>query len=750
MFVQVAVLTSIPKILSYKISHDLSSEISVGRLVFVPLKEKISPGFVVSIDSALPDALKEEQLFNIYAVAPYPPFFDNTLLELYKFASSYYGAPLGLVLKTAFPNAGRYKINEKLLIPSGTKGGGNTPPLPPLAEGGEGFAGEKLLGGESESFLDPIMQIIAEKKITSVRELRKIFPNLTYTQIKALEEKGLIKKSVEISFKTFSPKELRYIDFADEKEIAYTKEQEAVVSSVLSSLTRHYVHLLHGKTGTGKTEMLLNISAAVLRQGKSVLYLVPEITLVPHIYKRALSLVPAENILVWHSSIRNDIRGFELEKIMTSPSLVIGTRSSIFLPLYNPGIVIVDEEHDASYKHEGGLPYNARDMAIMRGKLFSHPVVLSSATPSLETYHRAKSGGIAVHSLSDKFSPQKPEIKVVDTGKEELLHGFFSRRLIAAIGENLKNNQQSLIFINRRGYVPYIYCNNCKKFVLCKSCAVPLVWHKKKNSFICHRCTKVYKPFKHCPDCNGYQLSFFGAGTERITELLGQLFPDANILKIDRDATDNINFFKKNLPGIVEGKFNILVGTQIITKGHHFPLLTLVGVLMGDQGMGLPDFRAQERSFQLLTQVFGRSGRELPGKIIIQTANPDAPAIRFAMEEDLEGFYNYDIKSRQDALFPPIVKLLLIKISSVDQIKAKETAEEIFAAVKSGSSSKNITAFPPLPAPVFKEKGRYRFQIYIKAHKPQPLMKLIQRLKKTAKTSSAVKALFDMDPYNVM
>jgi primosomal protein N' (replication factor Y) len=719
MFALVAVLTNIPRVLSYKIADDVKADIAIGSLVFVPLREKIYAGFVIGINNAPPDGLKEERLFFIHAIAPYPPFFDNSLLEFYKFVSSYYGAPLGMVLKMAFPNAGRYKVSEQVLM-------------------------------ADSSSLGPLLQIIADKKISSTKELCKFFPDLTRRQIKELEEKGIIKKNVQISFKTFSPKELKYIDFADDKVISHTEEQAAIVSSILANLTRHQVHLLYGKTGTGKTELLLNLAAGVLHQGKSVLYLVPEITMVPHIYKRALSLIPPEKLIVWHSSIKNDIRGFGLEKIMTAPSLVIGTRSAIFLPLHKAGIVIVDEEHDGSYKHEGQLPYNARDMAIMRGKTFSHPVVLSSATPSLETYHRAKSGAIITHSLTNKFSPQKPEVILVDTGQQKLLHDFFSHQLLSAIADNLNNNQQSLIFINRRGYAPYIYCDNCKKFILCNNCAVPLVWHKRKNSFVCHRCAKVYRPLNCCPLCNSHRLSFFGAGTERVVEALEQLFPQANILKIDRDATDNTNFFKKHLPGIVDGQFNILVGTQIITKGHHFPLLTLVGVLMGDQGMSMPDFRAQERSFQLLTQVFGRSGRELPGKVLIQTAYPDSPAINFAIKEDLEGFYNYDMKSRQDALFPPIVKLLLIKTSSPEQEKARQTAEQIYTEIKASPLSKSIIAFPPIPAPILKEKGRYRFQLYVKAHKPQPLMKLIQHLKQGVKINSAVRVNYDMDPYNMM
>jgi primosomal protein N' (replication factor Y) len=430
--------------------------------------------------------------------------------------------------------------------------------------------------------------------------------------------------------------------------------------------------------------------------------------------------------------------------------MVIGTRSSIFLPINNPGLILVDEEHDSSYKNEGSFPYNARDLAIVRGKIFSHPVVLSSATPSLESLFKAKEKKINYFVLNKRYHPKKPDIIVVDCDKEKLINGFFSPLLIENIEKNLINGEQSLIFINRRGYVPYVFCNECKNFIICKFCTVPLTWHKKKNILTCHKCGFTI-PFQNsCKICNCENLSFFGAGTEKIAELITTMFPFAKIVKIDRENAEKPEFLKKELTNIIEGNYDIIVSTQILTKGHHFPKLTLLGILLGDQGLSIPDFRAQERTFQLLTQVFGRTGRELPGRVIIQTNLPSAPAIKFAMNENIDDFYNYEIELRKQTDFPPISRLLVIKINSKDENTAKKIAKNLYhKAKKEIEKIVDLQIFEPIEAPIYREKGYFKIHIYCKSKKPQNLIKLIKNLKNTPIPKDS-RLYFDIDPINLL
>lgn len=704
MFATVAPLINIPKLLTYKIPEQFRNSLKIGTLVFVPIKNRYYPAFTIKISPLLQDSLKEEEILEIYNIPPLPVFFDEAKLNFYMFAASYYNTPLGVVLKSVVPNLDGFQIKDVVTI---------------------------------------------NDKETSLSDIKKRFPNITLKELKKLEDEGVIERSVEIILKNKNTKSLNYLDIEEDKEVLLTEKQQEVKNSVVSSLNSGITHLLFGKTGSGKTELLLDIAKDVMQKGFNVLYLVPEISLVPHIYKRASSMIAKDKILVWHSSISKNIRWHSLLKMIEKNILLIGTRSSIFLPLNNVKLIVVDEEHDASYKNDGQFCYNARDMAIMHAKMLSHPVILSSATPSVETYYNANKGKYHLHKLEGRFSPRKLDVVVVNTKETEMIEGFFSKTLVEFLKENLRKNLQSMIFINRRGYIPYIYCEACKRFIQCEDCTVPLTWHRKKNLLSCHRCGRTYKAINLCPYCNNPQLAFFGAGTERIKELLTNLFPDANILKIDRDDTEKANFFRKHLTSILDGSYNIVVATQIMAKGHHMPNLTLVGVLLGEQGLSIPDFRAQERSFQILTQVFGRAGREKEGKVVIHTSLSDAPPIKFAIDDNYDDFYNYEISSRQEAGFPPFVRILLIKIASKIEQKAKETAEEIFKTI-GFYSSKSVICYPPQPAYIYREKGRFHYQIYVKAKNHKTLVELVKKLQSGRPKQVGLSVSFDIDPYNMM
>lgn len=715
-FIEVLLLDFNLKSLFYRVPDHLKNKIDIGMLVSAPLKGKITLGFVINFLYNLPENFEPEKVLEIIDLISDTKYFDERYLKFFNFTAHYYCAGLADVINSSFPKISLIKKFSIIEI-------------------------------KNSNLLDPVMDFISKTKKCTIEKILKAFPSLEYKHIFELEKKGFIKIDTGFMYKKILPPLDDFSFNGENKEFSLNDEQKTLLTDIIENANKSYFCLLTGKTGTGKTEVLIKLSKTFLESGKSVLYLVPEIALASHVYKKISDYIGKDKVFLWHSSLSQKLRGFTFEKITESPNVVIGTRSSIFLPVKNPGLIIVDEEHDSSYKQEGNFSYNSRDLAIARGMFFSHPVVLASATPSMESLYKAKEGNYKLVIFSKRYHPKKPDIIMTDN--ENLLNGFFSPILIENIKENLSKGEQSLIFINRRGYVPYVYCNECKNFIVCNFCTVPLTWHKKKNAFSCHKCG-FSVPFQNfCLSCKSENISFFGAGTEKIAELLSLLLPSAKIIKIDRESTDKPEYFKKELSNIVEGRYDIIVATQILTKGHHFPKLTLVGVLLGDQGLNLPDFRAQERTFQLLTQVFGRTGRELPGRVIIQTSLPDAPAIKFAIEEDVEGFYNYEIQLRKQTDFPPIKRLLIIKVFSKEEDSALKVAEIFYKKAKKFENIVDLQIFEPLEAPIYREKGYYKLHIYCKSKKPQILIKLIKTLK-NIRIPKNVRAYFDIDPLNLL
>lgn len=474
MILETTVLSNIPKNLLYKSLND--HNISVGTLVFVKVKNKIYPAFVVKIHSSNPTNIPDEKIDEICEIAPYPPFFDEKMLSFYQFASYYYLTPLSTVLSNAFPKLGYYKIKESLEI-----------------------------SDYSEFF----------------------------------------KKEEEVFFSLSRKKNFSYFDDDTTSSIEPTDEQSKIIELIEKSKNNAKTFLLSGKTGTGKTALLLFLAKKFYEEGKSILFMIPEIGLAPHIYRRALSIFPKEDVLIWHSGLTNAERRFVFERAKNNRVLLIGTRSSVFLPLKDLGIILIDEEQDSSYKSDTSFPYNSRDLAFVLSKIYKIPLVLSSATPSVETYYKARQGQIELISIEKRLFKEKRDTIIVNTKECEMVNPFFSKKLIEEIEKNLQNGEQILLFINRRGYIPYIFCNDCKKFIECKNCTVPLTFHKSKNILICHHCKKSIKPVTCCLFCNSKNLSYFGAGTERVVEIIQNFFPSANILKIDRDSVEKRDFFKK-------------------------------------------------------------------------------------------------------------------------------------------------------------------------------------------------------------
>ncbi|MEK7827886.1 MAG: primosomal protein N', partial [Thermodesulfobacteriota bacterium] len=436
--------------------------------------------------------------------------------------------------------------------------------------------------------------------------------------------------------------------------------------------------LLHGVTGSGKTEVYLRAVDEVLRSGGGAIYLVPEIALTAQLLSRVQSRFPEREIAVIHSGIARSARYDQWKRIRSGGiNLVVGARSALFAPVRNLRLIVVDEEHDPSYKQDDRLRYNARDLALVRGKAAGALVILGSATPGIQTFFRAKGGAYRLLRLPFRVDDRPlPVVEVVDMKTESDEHGrtpLLSRPLIAALGETLARRKQTLLFLNRRGFHTFLFCPDCGHVFTCPSCDLSLTHHAAMGVLKCHHCDFTSKPPTICPACRGNHVRSQGAGTERVEEEVRKFFPEARIARMDSDTTSRKGETERILRGLDRREIDILVGTQMITKGHDFPEITLVGVLAADASMNIPDFRAAERTFQLLTQVSGRGGRgDQPGRVVIQTFNPNHYAIRRAQEHDYVGFYEDELPLRRELGYPPFSRLIGLHFSSLKKEEGKK------------------------------------------------------------------------------
>jgi primosomal protein N' (replication factor Y) len=522
------------------------------------------------------------------------------------------------------------------------------------------------------------------------------------------------------------------------------------------------VHLLFGVTGSGKTEVYLQIAENVLQTGKNVLILVPEISLISQMERRFRARF-GDCVAIYHSGLSAGERYDQWVQVLEKrKTIMVGTRSAVFMPFTDLGMIIVDEEHDGSYKQESGLRYNARDVAAVRGKFADVPVLLGSATPSVQSYHNVKTGKYGRLLLNQRID-ERPLARVVVEDLKELEHEkgirrFLSPRLIKAIRDNLDRKEQTLIFINRRGYASFALCVICGEPVRCNHCDICLTVHLKDKSLICHYCGFM-KPVKStCAVCGSSNIVHMGLGTEKVEEMMRNLFPGARVQRMDRDTTRKKNSVLSVLKGLREKSIDILVGTQMVAKGHDFPNITLVGIICADFSLNFPDFRAGERTFQLLAQVAGRAGRgDLPGKVILQTFNPRHFSIETAKNQDYGSFYEKEIGFRSMLGYPPYSRLALLRFTGKNRKQTMETAkmvtEKLQAALQSDNDLKqNIALLGPVESPVAKIAGQYRWQLLIKADSSARRNRFIKSFWKkndTLMKNKHVRMVLDIDPYNV-
>jgi primosomal protein N' (replication factor Y) (superfamily II helicase) len=533
--------------------------------------------------------------------------------------------------------------------------------------------------------------------------------------------------------------------------------QAAAFDQIRAAIQAHAFRtfLLHGVTGSGKTEVYLNAIEAALAERRSALLLVPEIALTPAVAGQFFSRF-GDRVAILHSAFSDSERSDQWRRIRAgSAAVVVGTRSGVFAPMRNLGLIVVDEEHDSSYKQEETPRYNGRDVAIVRAQAAGACVVLGSATPSLESRYNAGHGKYTLLELPDRIEQRPmPQVELIDMRVEFLetrKQAVFSRRLLDAIAHRLDNGEQTIILLNRRGFSSFVACRSCGERVQCANCSVTLTFHRRDRRLLCHYCNYAERVPSHCPKCQSEHIYFLGTGSEKVEEELHREFPQARIARLDRDTATAKRRYESILQGFREGSYDILVGTQMIAKGHDIPNVTLVGVVSADVGLGLPDFRAAERTFQLLTQVAGRAGRgSLPGIVLIQTINPDHYAVRMAAAQDYQTFYEKELQFRRMMHYPPFSAMANILVRSQQQEQALRLSTEL--SLHLTPAPEKIKILGPAEAPVPRLKNEYRYQFLIKAASRKALNELLRRAQAFAREQkwNATALVIDVDPLTLL
>ncbi len=802
MFVNVALNIPLDKLFTYEVPQKLENLIEVGKRVFVPFGRRKRTGFVVAIKSSCDLATVK----SVLEILDEEPLFNEGDLEFYQWICDYYIYPLGKALAEIIPSGTEKKdvlwiipipvlegialtpTQEKVLAVLQNYPQGVT--LKTLAQeckltnAASTVRGLHLLGllrfeekqkkqlsVRTEKICSLVQDKIAGAKITAKQKtvlefLEKHGPCPTTrlimsTNVSASVITGLFKKGL-LEFGSAEVIRRASLDSAlnrDDKEIELNREQESALSEISSRLNNNdfTAILLHGVTGSGKTEVYLKAIEQVLKSGGTAMYLVPEIALTPQLISRISGRFDENKIAVLHSGISESVRYDQWREIKRGQiQLVIGARSAVFAPLPNLKLIIVDEEHDSSYKQDDRLCYHARDLAVVKAKNSRAVAVLGSATPSLRTYFNTQINKYLYLELTQRVQNRPlPVVEIIDMKSQKEEHGkisLLSDKLISAITDTLKNNEQVLLFLNRRGFDTFLVCADCGYNFHCPNCSVSLKHHLSENIIKCHYCGFQQKAIPVCPSCGGSRVRSYGAGTQKLEKEIEKLFPGARVQRMDSDTSSRNGAYEIILKDLEEKKIDILIGTQMIAKGHDFPFITLVGVVAADTSLNMPDFRAAEKTFQILTQVAGRGGRgDNPGKVIIQTFNPENYALLNAKNHDYKSFYNDELKFRQELQYPPFGQIINIRLSSVKKdavmSESKTLAKKTNGITETINNS--IEIIGPAPAPLAKLNGRFRFQMLIKGANIN-ILRLIARELLQKHNSSFVKMTVDIDPENFM
>ena len=568
----------------------------------------------------------------------------------------------------------------------------------------------------------------------------------------------LIKRGwLEVRFEAHERDPFAADQYVPTQPIPLNVAQSAALAVILTTMQEENRKpiLLHGVTGSGKTEIYLQAIQKCLDLGRGALVLVPEITLTPQTVERFKARFPRELVAVLHSHLSAGERHDEWHRLHRGAARVaIGARSAVFAPVQQLGLIVVDEEHEMSYKQEETPRYHARDLAVVRAQMEKCAVVLGSATPSLESFHNVRIGKYQLLRLIARVDDRRmPMIRIVDLRQEFARtkhHPIISRALGLAVEERLQRGEQAILFLNRRGFASSLVCGKCGYVCECPNCSIPLTLHLAEQRLKCHLCGHVGLAPRKCPECSDPTIRYSGFGTEKVEGIVQKLFPQARLGRMDSDTMVRKDAYRQTLGAFRSGQIDILIGTQMIAKGLDFPNVTLVGIINADIGLHLPDFRAGERTFQLLTQVAGRAGRgEITGEVFVQTSTPFSPSIQFARHHDFDGFWEQESDFRERCDYPPYIHLILVQVRSKHQRFAEFTAQTVHRRLEEHLDS-TTKLHPAVPAPIERTKSYYRFQILLRTRHTKRLSALIKEVLQRLTLPDEVHVAVDVDPYHLL
>lgn len=728
---------AIRKEFDYTIPEEFAGRVDIGSRVKVPFGTREVLGNVTAIVKESPHS----NLRPILKVIGGAPLLTPKILKLARWISDYYCCPLEVTLKAVLPDVVRKEEEgwrERLMV----RVVKSDAPKPELTKRQQEIL--EIVEGVGEIFLQELLDQ-AHTTATTIRKLENL--NLV-TITPAVSERDPYANEIILPTQplALNPEQIRAM--------------EAITAAMDKAEAKTF--LLHGVTGSGKTEVYLQAIAHALKNGKGAIVLVPEISLTPQTverFKARFSGGPLQTLVaVLHSHLSGGERHDEWQKIRQGRArIVIGARSAIFAPVDPLGLIVVDEEHEHSYKQEESPRYNARDVATLRGQNENAVVVLGSATPSMESFYNAQTGKYALLEMPTRADDkQMPLVRVVDLRLEKSEKGstpVFSQRLKDAIAFRLERKEQTILFLNRRGYASSMQCPKCGYVAGCPNCSISLTYHRSAQQLRCHICGYVSPAPTVCPEqkCRNPAIRFAGVGTERVQETLSKIFPHAKVARMDSDTLKRKEDYRRTLGDFRTGKIEILVGTQMIAKGLHFPNVTLVGIIYADLSLHMPDFRAGERTFQLLTQVAGRAGRgDVEGEVIVQAFTPFHPAIQYARRHDYAGFYEQEIEFRQQLQYPPIARAAMITLKSRNEEKVKMSADYIKEEItKALAAVEDLIVAGPAPAPLLKAETFFRYQLMLRTKRMPTASRLLAEAFKKIKLPEGVSMVVDVDPANL-
>ena len=801
MIVKVALNIPFTEPYDYQIPEKWYQQTKVGVRVIVSVGSRRMIGVVVEVLSFS----TQKKLKPVLALIELEPVFDSRMLKFTKWISNYYLCGWGEVLEASLPTGLKPKLIKKIQVDTANIGNlsldfKQEQWLRSIVNKKESdiFKNKKgedynslytklkkkkvinhiytnTAGDSGHSYIENLKyqpqygDQVKVRKGSLTSQILEWFKSENELKLKTVLDRfpnakpqinNLIKKKALLKSKKQVPVGSCPSTINTELFIQPNAEQLVAIDTILSAIKRktYQTFLLHGVTGSGKTEVYLYAVKEAIQQGQSVLILIPEISLTPQAVSRFRERF-GDRIAVLHSGMAEKERALEWWKIKRKLcDIVIGARSAIFAPLQNIGLIVVDEEHDTSYKQQESPFYNARDAAVKIANEQGCIAILGSATPSVESYFNISSGKYTLLQLKNRVNLQTlPSSELIDLKKEERQKGAFylSKHLVNRLKEVLQREKQALIFLNRRGYAAFLSCASCELPVLCQNCSIAMTWHRTRQRLICHHCGFSHNYPRSCPHCNETAFNLEGVGTQRVERDLKLLFPDAKFLRMDRDTVRKRGALERNIDKINDRQVDFVIGTQLISKGHDFKHIGIVCIIFADMSLNIPDFRSSERSFQLISQVSGRAGRDgkSDGMALIQSYNPMHYAFQTAIQNDFNGFFTQEMLLRKDLDNPPYIRQILMKISDQNPGNVEISAAKLGAILKESATGSNYQVLGPVESPIQRINKRYYWQILIKSREIEKAKSLLRDLffnRKGWRAKAGTRISIDVDPMTML